>query len=274
MAQQFQRPFLKWAGGKFKLLPHILTALPQGKRLIEPFAGSGVVFLNTHYDHYQLNDTNKDLINLYNTLKAEKETLIKHTAKLFNRKNNTADKFYRLRAKFNQSTDLFERSALFIYLNKHGFNGLCRYNKRGEFNVPFGRHNAPYFAAQEMWLFAEKAQNATFTCADFAIVMQKSASGDVIYCDPPYVPLSQTASFTQYYLNLFSLTDQERLAELAQKLSANNIPVLISNHHTNYTQKLYRKAKIISFDVRRNISCNGDGRGMVKELIAHFASTQ
>jgi len=270
MAKHYIRPFLKWAGGKYRLLPHILSALPTGKRLLEPFAGSAVIFLNTNYSRYRLNDTNQDLINLYQLLKVEKFDFINHAAKLFNKRNNHPDKYYQLRKRFNLCDDIYERSLLFLYLNRHGYNGLCRYNQSGGFNVPFGRYIKPYFPANEMAIFYEKAKKATFTCMDFTKMMKRSRQGDVIYCDPPYVPLSETAYFTNYYHQNFSKEAQEQLTTMAQTLSQKNIPVLISNHHTHYTEKLYKKADITSFSVRRNISCQGNKRVKVRELLAKF----
>jgi len=270
MSNNYVRPFLKWAGGKFRLLPHILPRLPKGKRLIEPFAGSGVVFLNTDYDTYQLNDTNPDLINLYKILKKEKSDFIAYTEQYFKAKYNNAKQYYSLRDEFNNTEDLCKRSALFIYLNRHCYNGLCRYNSQGIFNVPFGDYVKPYFPEKEMLYFAKKAKRAVFTCHDFSKSMQKSKSGDVIYCDPPYVPWSDTAYFTNYYHKHFPLEQQEALTKIAVQLSQKNITVLISNHHTDYTEQLYNNAEIFSFDVQRNIGCVSAKRGKVKELIAKF----
>ena len=270
MSGNYVRPFLKWAGGKFRLLPHILPILPEGKRLIEPFAGSGVIFLNTNYDAYQLNDTNPDLINLYKILKKEKSDFIKYAKQYFQPKYNNAKQYYSFRDEFNQVTDKHKRSALFLYLNRHCYNGLCRYNQSGIFNVPFGSYIKPYFPEDEMHFFAKKAKKAIFTCKDFSSSMKKSGPGDIIYCDPPYVPWSETASFTSYYHKHFPLTEQEKLTQLAEELSQQDIAILISNHHTKYTEDLYKSAKIISFDVQRNISCISNKRGKVKELIAQF----
>lgn len=270
MSNNYVRPFLKWAGGKYRLLTHILPLLPKGKRLIEPFAGSGVIFLNTEYDSYHLNDTNPDLINLYKILKKEKHDFIKYANQYFQPKYNTPKQYYSLRDEFNQTSEKYKRSALFIYLNRHCYNGLCRYNQQGIFNVPFGAYVKPYFPENEMLYFAKKAKKATFTCKDFSSSMKKGVPGDVIYCDPPYVPWSETAYFTHYYQKHFPLEHQEKLTEIAEELSQQNIPVLISNHHTEYTEKLYKSAKIISFDVQRNISCISGSRGKVKELLAKF----
>ncbi|MGD8484718.1 MAG: Dam family site-specific DNA-(adenine-N6)-methyltransferase, partial [Thioalkalispiraceae bacterium] len=185
------RPFLKWAGNKFRIMNQIHKLLPaDGKRLIEPFAGSAAVFLNTNYARYLVCDTNPDLINLYNTLKKEGPDFIRYCKRYFTEKNNSAEKYYYYREQFNQTSDIRKRSALFVYLNRHGYNGLCRYNASGGFNVPFGRYQRPYFPEKEMLFFHRKAKRASFKVASFENIMRKARQGDVIYCDPPYVPLS------------------------------------------------------------------------------------
>lgn len=264
------RPFLKWAGGKFRLIDRILPCLPSGPCLIEPYVGAGSVFLNSQYKRYILGDTNVDLINLYNFVKQQPDAFIEEARPFFQKKYNRETQYYKLRDAFNQSNDQDERAILFLYLNRHGYNGLCRYNKKGLFNVPFGRYKQPYFPELEILAFAKKAQRARFICGDFRQVMRLARRGHVIYCDPPYVPLSQTAHFTQYHHCPFSLTDQETLAELANTLCQRGITTVISNHDTRFTRKLYRNAKISSFIQRRHISCHSQQRRHVKELIAQF----
>ncbi|NVJ67104.1 MAG: Dam family site-specific DNA-(adenine-N6)-methyltransferase [Gammaproteobacteria bacterium] len=178
----YQRPFLKWAGGKYRLLPRILKALPNGNKLIEPFVGSGVVFLNTNYDRYLLTDINPDLINLFNDLKQGKARFIDYCAQYFVEGNNLEKRFYELRNHFNQLEAGWERSALFLYFNRHGYNGLCRYNQSGGFNVPFGRYKKPYFPAREMEFFYQKARKAEFRCQPFLKTMAHSRKGSVIFC--------------------------------------------------------------------------------------------
>ena len=136
------KPFLKWAGGKTKLVPFIELNLPSKprRRLVEPFAGSAALSLALDFDAYLLNDANPDLIGLYRLLKQEKQEFIDFAHSFFIPENNRESRFYELREQFNHSNDLPERSALFIYLNRHAFNGLCRYNSKGKFNVPFGRY--------------------------------------------------------------------------------------------------------------------------------------
>ncbi len=267
------RPFLKWAGNKFRIVDRVRRHLPQGRRLIEPFAGSGAVFLNTEFDACLLCDSNADLISLYNTLRVEGGDFIEFCRTLFTPENNSAEAYYRFRDEFNSCVDARWRSALFVYLNRHGYNGLCRYNASGGFNVPFGRYSRPYFPAEEMLLFHHKAAQATFHHEDFSKAFKRARKGDVVYCDPPYVPLSNSANFTSYSAGGFGLDQQSALAELARRSSAQGIPVLISNHNTEFTRQAYEGARIIRFNVQRLISCDGTNRRKAGELLALFAGS-
>ncbi|SIS49399.1 Dam family site-specific DNA-(adenine-N6)-methyltransferase [Alicyclobacillus vulcanalis] len=267
------KPFLKWAGGKYRLLPYIQGSLPQGKRLIEPFVGSGAVFLNTNYDAYVLSDINADVIALYRTLTLHGEAFIAECRRLFIPENNTAEAYYALRDEFNATCEPVRRAALFVYLNRHGYNGLCRYNADGRFNVPFGRYKRPYFPEREMRYFYEKARRAEFLCLDFREVMRMAEPGDVVYCDPPYVPLSKTANFRQYAALGFGEAEQRDLARIAEELAERGIPVLVSNHLTPFTVREYQRATCQPLQVRRAISCVGARRGYAPEVLALFTPT-
>lgn len=264
------RPFLKWAGGKYRIVERIKDVLPEGERLVEPFVGSGTVFLNTDFPQYLLADINNDLIVLYQVLQERGSHFIDYCESFFSPKSNSKDKYYEHRETFNKTSDPILKSALFLYLNRHCFNGLCRYNAKGEFNVPFGRYKKPYFPRREMHFFYEKAQVATFVCDDFESVMDSLVPGDVVYCDPPYVPLSDTANFTSYSAGKFNSAQQAKLARLAEELAQKGIPVIISNHETTFTKNEYEEASIIFFKVQRHISCNGGKRNKANELLAIF----
>ena len=235
------RPFLKWAGGKYRIVDRIKEVLPEGERLVEPFVGSGTVFLNTDFPQYLLADINNDLIVLYRVLQERGSHFIDYCESFFSPKSNSKDKYYEHRETFNKTSDPILKSALFLYLNRHCFNGLCRYNSKGEFNVPFGRYKRPYFPRREMKFFYEKSQVATFVCVDFESVMGSLVPGDVVYCDPPYVPLSDTANFTSYSAGKFNSEQQAKLARLAEELAQKGIPVIISNHETTFTKSEYEK---------------------------------
>jgi DNA adenine methylase len=268
------RAFLKWAGGKYSLSDVINKMLPPGDRLIEPFVGAGSVFLNSDHESYILNDINKDLINLYQIIQSKPQKFIDDAKKIFCPENNQAEAYYHLRTEFNATVDKYYRSLLFLYMNRHGYNGLCRYNKSGGYNVPFGKYKKPYFPEDELWFFAEKAQNAIFICESYRQTFARAEDGDVIYCDPPYVPLSKTASFTSYAGNGFGLDEQADLANAAEEIvDKKNVSVLISNHDTIWTRKIYQGAnKRKSIQVARTISQKGGGRKKVAELMVLYNS--
>lgn len=265
-----QRAFLKWAGGKYNLMEAIVGHLPEADTLVEPFVGAGSVFLNTNYSKYLLNDINADLIHLYQFLQQKPQQLIDDARLLFIDNNNEKSVFLAMRQLFNQTTDPYQRSLLFLFLNRHCYNGLCRYNQSGFFNVPFGKYKKPYFPEAELEAFAEKAKRATFVCMDYQQLFAQLPAEAAVYCDPPYVPLSKTASFTSYAKNSFNLDDQADLANLSEQAQQRGHAVLISNHDTSWTRKIYQGAELHSIQVGRSISQKGSSRGKVAELFALY----
>lgn len=267
-----QRAFLKWGGGKYSTMEHIHKVLPKGDLLIEPFVGAGNVFLNTSYKKYILADANRDLIHLYETLYEYGDKFIDDCEALF--QFNNEEKYYELRREFNLADYDYRRACIFVYLNRHGFNGLCRYNGNGWFNVAYGKYKKPYFPREEMRAFYDKLHSCdiVFEWKKFAVtfnIAEDLTYGQrvVIYCDPPYVPLSPTANFTSYCVDGFRHEDQEMLAECARNAS---VPVVISNHDTDVSRQLYHDADITSFEIQRSISCVGETRTKAKELLAVF----
>ncbi len=270
------RPFLKWPGGKARILKFLTPHLVTNQILVEPFVGAGSVFLNTPFEKYILNDVNPDLINLFNLIKTKEQTFIQAAQKLFSPKTNSAEYYYQLRSQFNVSTSIFDRAILFLYLNKHGYNGLCRYNSKGGYNVPFGSYKTVSFPENEIRAFAQKSESAQFSQLSFEVFFEwlnnnYPAKKLTIYCDPPYAPLSVTANFTGYACQKFTLENQQRLADLALKMSKRGSKVIISNHDTDFTRTLYKKAKIIPLQVQRGISCKSASRKKVNELLAIYS---
>lgn len=265
------RPFLKWAGSKYNCLDKILPFLPSGKRLIEPFAGSGAVFINTHYSQHVLAERNADIIALFSALQHHGETFINHCEYYFNPHFNNKDRYYEVRTQFNNCDNPQERAILFLYLNRHGYNGLCRYNSKGSYNVPFGLYTKPYFPRKEMLYFYARSKTTQFFYQDFRETFKQAQPGDVIYCDPPYVPLNDKTKLLPYNQKLFSNEDQIELKELALASAAKGIPVIISNHDTEFTRYHYQDALIKSFYVPRFINCQSSLRQPVKELLAIYS---
>lgn len=266
------KPFLKWPGSKFGIIERVIGALPQGQRFIEPFVGSSSVYLNAPgFNEYFLGDVNPDLAILYQSLIELGDQFVELARSYFVPANNNAERYYAQREWFNACDPGVERSCLFLYLNRHGYNGLCRYNSKGGYNVPFGRYDAPYFPEDELnqFLRLAKERNPCFLWSTYRQMFSFVRSGDVVYCDPPYVPLSATASFTAYSGTAFGEDDQRSLAALALKARDAGARVVISNHDTEFTRDIYKgAAEIISFPVRRSISCGE--RNCAQELIAIF----
>jgi DNA adenine methylase len=266
------RPFLKWAGGKYRILDRILRELPMGARFVEPFAGSCAVYLNANFPGALICDRNGDLINLYRHIQQEGEDFMQYCAAFFSPENNTRSGYMALRNQLNASSVTRERAALLLYVNRHAFNGLIRYNAKGGFNVPFGRYKKPYFPFNELRAFYSKTQSTPteFMEADFRSVFARLKAGDVVYCDPPYVPLSRTSSFTAYAGNTFQERDQADLAELAREAWQKGVYVVLSNHDTALTRHLYSTAVLKRFAVQRCISRNGEHRDAAPELLAVY----
>jgi DNA adenine methylase len=286
------RPFLKWAGGKYNCLEEVLQALPKGHRLVEPFAGSGVVFMNADFSSYLLGEGNADLIHLYGVLKQYGASFIDACQQYFQPQFNQKEVYYSLRERFNalELSSLsdkpiatlgsllkqqplasnIEKACLFLYLNRHGYNGLCRYNSSGIYNVPFGLYPRPYFPLKELLAFYQKSQKAEFVHADFRTTFMNVKPGDVVYCDPPYVPYSETSKPFAYTHLPFGLDAQIELAALARQSAARGVPVVISNHDTAFIRQHYEGADIKSFSVARWINCKANHRLPVKEIIAVF----
>jgi DNA adenine methylase len=269
------KPVLKWPCGKARVLGELLPRLAAGRRLIEPFVGSGVVFLNTDYDRYLVGDANPDLIGLYRLLQESPEEVVAAARDLFRPENNQPCAYYFLRDEMNASEAGLRRTALFIYLNRHAFNGLCRVNAAGRFNVSFGKYAAPYFPEAELWGMATKLREVKLHLGDYEDLMLQAGPGDVVYCDPPYVPLSPTASFTAYSAGGFGHADQERLARAAERAAGFGATVVVSNHDTPTARALYAGAdEVHAFEVSRSISARAETRGKAPELLAVFQAVE
>jgi DNA adenine methylase len=265
------KPFLKWAGGKYRVLDKLKPSLPKAECLIEPFLGSGAVFINTDYDYYKLNDINPDVINFYRALKEHKSAFIEACSALFIPENNSKIRYIAMREEFNHTAiDDLRRQQLFLYLNRHCYNGLCRYNLSGIFNVPFGSYKKPYFPNLELGIFSEKLERAELFNDDFSIVMDKANHKCVVYCDPPYIPLNDTAYFTSYTKEGFCYQQQKNLVEASIKARNTGAHVIISNHDNGASRDLYSDAHLRKIFVKRSISCNGKKRKQVAEIIAHY----
>lgn len=269
--RDWQRPFLKWAGGKYSLLPELDRLIPAGKRLVEPFVGGGSVFLNSEkHESFLLADVNADLINLYQMLEVD-HIRVCSLAKILFERANSEEAYKELRDEFNnQRIGAPERAAAFLFLNRHCFNGLIRYNRDGFFNVGWGKYEAPYFPEIEIKAFKQKSHKCVFMNAGYRRTLALAGEGDVVYCDPPYEPLPGTTGFTNYAAGGFSWADQISLAESCVAAHQRGAKVLISNSTAPRVLELYEQHGFIlhHVDARRAISSKGSTRETAKDIVA------
>ena len=251
------RPPLKWAGGKRWLVPHLkpLWKANMHRRLVEPLCGGLAVTLGLMPAKALLNDINTHLINFFRW--------VRNGLFIEMPMENDKELYYTYRDRFNKliedgKENTKEAAELFYYLNRTGYNGLCRFNKKGEFNVPFGRYSTINYVL-DYQPYQDAFQNWVFNCVDFEqIVLDKE---DFIYADPPY-----DVEFTQYSKNGFGWDDQVRLANW---LARHPGPVVLSNQATERIVELYRDQgfKLLFLDAPRMISCTGD-RTPAREVLA------
>jgi DNA adenine methylase len=273
-------PFLKWPGGKRRLLGEIIPRVPKFEgRFIEPFLGAGAVFFAMNRETAKVgNDYNTGLIETYEVVRDDVEALIAELEKLQNNK----EEFLRVRhldrsPDFNSLTPV-SRAARFIYLNKTCFNGLYRVNRSGYFNVPFGYYKKPDFVMRERlnavsdFLNAMSAEGplVELYSGDYQGVTSTASDRDFVYLDPPYDPVSATSAFVAYQRGGFGTPEQERLQAEVERLTLLGVPVIVSNSDTPFMRKLYGNGdlfRITPLKVNRSISANASSRNRADEIL-------
>ena len=277
------KPFLKWVGGKTKLLSEIEKNLPKNlikKRFnyVEPFLGGGAVFFHLiqkfDIEKAYLNDLNNKLIDVYSDVRDKNTELIQKLKKLESDYYGSSDKkmfFLKQREKFNSSKKSVQKSALFIFLNKTGFNGMYRENSKGEYNIPFGQMKAPVICNRDLLEKTGKLlkdKEVIFSSKSFEKVVADDKEV-FYYLDPPYRPISKTSSFTDYTKSSFNDKTQLALKKYCDKIDKKGSFFMQSNSYSEdrFFQKLYHKRKINNLKVMRTISADGNKRNKVKEII-------
>lgn len=258
-------PFLKWAGGKRALLPELTRLLPASYGdYYEPFVGGGAVFFALQPRRAFLNDANEELVNCYAVVRDRLDDLLVALAE----HRNTAEHFLWVRAQRPDDLDDVGRAARFVFLNRTCFNGLYRVNRRGEFNTPYGHYRNPTLVPEVLLRDASLAlQGVTLTAGSYADGCAGAGAGDLVYLDPPYVPVAEFADFRRYHREQFREDDHEELARLFKDLDARGCHVRLSNSHTPWVLDLYADWKIHVVTSRRAINSNGSGRGPVREVV-------
>ena len=267
------KPFLKWAGGKRQLLDEIMKCVLDAgefKSFHEPFVGGGALFFhlagNGYLNHKlkYLSDINTNLIDAYWGLQNDVEGVIICLKKHSEFHNN--DYYYRVRSEIPEG--LIERAARIIYLNKTCYNGLYRENSQGKFNVPIGRYKKPNICDETILRnCALSLQGANIAAHEFEKIIEYVSCGDFVYFDPPYVPISNTASFTTYSKNGFGINDQKRLAFIFRELDKRGVKVLLSNSMTEIVGELYKGFKINVVYAKRFVNSRSDCRGTISETL-------
>jgi len=259
------KPFLKWAGGKTQLMAEILSRFPDSyKNYYEPFLGGGAVFFALGPKKGHLSDVNEVLIHTYKAIRDDVDKVIaqlkKHRA--------TEQYYYRMRAKNPEKLGVVQAAARTIYLNRTCFNGLYRVNSKGEFNVPYGKYANPKICNEvNLHSVSNALKNVDIRVSSAFESAARAKKGDLVYFDPPYDPVSSTASFTSYTRGRFGRDEQAQLAELFGKLAQRGVHVVLSNSDTPFICDLYKDFRIDRVFARRAINSRADRRGKVTEVI-------
>ncbi|NMG10154.1 DNA adenine methylase [Brasilonema sp. UFV-L1] len=266
--QNLPHPFLKWAGGKSRLIQQYSTYLPSFKNYYEPFLGGGAVFFYLHARQLTktvLTDINEELITTYLCVRDHVDDLISllkdHECQ------HSKDYYYRIRGT-TESSEL-KKAARLIYLNKTCFNGLYRENSKGEFNVPMGRYKKPNICDPHSLHLASMAlKSAEIKVRSFEEVLNYASNKeDFVYFDPPYYPVSATSNFTSYSRYNFDENQQNKLRDVFVELAERGVKVMLSNSDTLFIRNLYKDFNIHTISAGRAINSNAKRRGKVNELL-------
>lgn len=273
------KPFVKWVGGKRQLLAQFRNNKLYPPRsfntftnyYFEPFAGGAAVFFDLLPNKAHINDLNEELVATYNIIKNDVKTLISN----LNSESYRYDKELFLKIRSLNPLDLseIERASRFIYLNRTGFNGMYRVNKSGQFNVPFGKYNNPLICDEaNLNRVADALKGVTITSLSYKFILDLAKKGDFIYLDPPYYPVTKTASFTTYTNDVFLEKQQEELRDAYLELNNRGCFVMLSNSDTPFIESLFAPfskegIKINKVQAGRSINSNSSKRGKVSEIL-------
>lgn len=270
-------PFLKWAGGKRQMLPHLLPVLRQAATCetlyVEPFLGAGAVYFALHAEnraqHASLSDINAKLIAAYTGISDRVEDVIVRVREYC--EDRSPAYYYRVRGGPPATASHVEKAAWLLYVNHTCYNGLYRENLKGGFNVPFGRYSKPWdLDADALRASSVALRKAVISTCSFETAVLNAATYDrprVIYFDPPYMPVSKSANFTRYTSADFGMEQQKLLRDLCFQLKASSVPFVLSNADTEDARDLYKEFAFVRVDARRNINSAGAKRGAVGELL-------
>jgi DNA adenine methylase len=273
MARVLPYPFLKWPGGKSRMIGRIVSHLPDHiATYYEPFLGGGAVFFEMarekRFVKAVLSDLNPELMNCYRVVKEDVDDLLKALRRP--EYVYAKEAYLKVRAVKPSEIGPVERAARFVYLNRTCFNGLYRENLDGEFNVPFGRYENPVIVDEPALRAASEAlQSATLACCGFESALSGAVPGDAAYLDPPYLPISKTSSFTAYNKGGFGEEGHRRLASEFTRLWRAGIPVVLSNSSAPLALELYKGFETLKLTGSRSVGGPASYRKPVKEIIVY-----
>ena len=267
--QQETYPIVKWVGGKRQLMFELLKNMPENyNRYFEPFIGGGALFFELQPDNAYISDMNEELINLYQVVRDNAVELITDLQK------HDISKEYFMEIRNIDRTEEYKswsdvkKASRFIYLNRTCFNGMYRVNSKGEFNVPFGHYKNPRILDENNLINCSNLlQKTEIKHADFSEILKAVKKGDFVYFDPPYVPLSETSSFTSYTKDGFDMNMQFKLRDICDELDSMGVKFLLSNSDTKLVNELYENYNIKKVFASRQINANADGRGKITEVL-------
>ena len=264
------KPILKWAGGKRRMLPELIKCFPKKfNRYLEPFIGGGALFFFINKNNSIISDTNKELINLYKEISKNPKKIIKNLKKYKNNK----DFFYNIRK--SVPNNLTDKACRTIYLNRTCFNGLYRVNKKGEFNVPFANNKNVRLIDENNLLKVSKLLKKTkILNLSYDLLLKKYAKkNDLIFLDPPYLPISKYSDFKRYTKEQFYLGDHKKLANLFEELHKKGCYLILTNSTSSEVIKLYKKFNIKIFNTKRNINSKGNLRTGKDIIVTNYETS-
>lgn len=272
----YAKPFLRWIGGKQQIVAQLLRCLPEdvgSRQYIEPFVGAGSLFFALAPQLAVISDLNEHLIHCYKSICESAELLsdylIKHRAESCCEYYYAQRELYNRRCKASKLTAA--QAARFIYLNQANFNGVFRVNKKGEYNVPFGKKDHLALPSLEQLLkVADLLKTATILCAPYSDVLTEAGKSDFVYLDPPYPPLNGTAYFTHYTKDRFGENDQTELARLTYEASKRGCKIMMTNADTPAIRKLYEGFKMKPLPVTRFVTCKKERYKATELVITNY----
>ncbi|HEW5533626.1 TPA: DNA adenine methylase [Streptococcus pneumoniae] len=267
------QPFTKWTGGKRQLLPVIRELMPKTyNRYFEPFVGGGALFFDLAPKDAVINDFNAELINCYQQIKDNPQELIEILK--VHQEYNSKEYYLDLRsADRDERIDMMsevQRAARILYMLRVNFNGLYRVNSKNQFNVPYGRYKNPKIVDEELISASSVYINNNqleIKVGDFEKAIVDVRTGDFVYFDPPYIPLSETSAFTSYTHEGFSFADQVRLRDAFKRLSDTGAYVMLSNSSSALVEELYKDFNIHYVEATRTNGAKSSSRGKISEII-------